>query len=373
MVTFTSYRFGDTVCIDKTLNYRSGEILCEYLNADFGQLEEKRALLVEYGTKLKYPASEDRLGSYIVTLRIVHKLMSSILEIMRTLPPYSGLEISDEPDFVHFAAGHATTAAPDSPSAGPAGPFLPAESTAARLAISEINNYLKSQHKKYVDFCDDLLRVRYVFCDFLDNHFYVGDRFPDSQSAAKALKAFTNSHREASGTPKYLYFTPIYRPYNDYDVIPLADEVGAARDTLCEVVRYYDAGSFLAGELYSGIQTGRLPRRCTCCHRFFLPAPGYGSEFCERVSPGETTKTCREVGARKKYDEKVRSNPVWRIYQRAYKTHYARFMKKKLSQEEFDYWSKYASELRDSMRADAALQESEQRMSLEEYETLIRQ
>jgi hypothetical protein len=37
---------------------------------------------------------------------------------------------------------------------------------------------------------------------------------------------------------------------------------------------------------------------------------------------------------------------VWEIYNRAYKQHYARFMKKKMSKSEFAEWGEYAIELR---------------------------
>jgi len=40
--------------------------------------------------------------------------------------------------------------------------------------------------------------------------------------------------------------------------------------------------------------------------------------------------------------EKIKSDPVWLIYTRAYKQHYARFMKKTMSKTEFAAWAEYA-------------------------------
>lgn len=39
-------------------------------------------------------------------------------------------------------------------------------------------------------------------------------------------------------------------------------------------------------------------------------------------------------------------SPYWNIYSKAYKQHYARYMKKKMSQAEFAEWADYALELR---------------------------
>ena len=61
----------------------------------------------------------------------------------------------------------------------------------------------------------------------------------------------------------------------------------------------------------------------------------------------DSYKTCRSVSSRKKYDDKCRADPVWLAYNRAYKAHYAWFMKKKMTNAEFEAWGRYAIELRE--------------------------
>ena len=68
--------------------------------------------------------------------------------------------------------------------------------------------------------------------------------------------------------------------------------------------------------------------------------------------PDEPDKTCRDVGAKKRYDDKCKTDPVWQTYNRAYKAHYARYMKKKMTVSEFEEWSRFASELRDKAIAE---------------------
>ena len=55
---------------------------------------------------------------------------------------------------------------------------------------------------------------------------------------------------------------------------------------------------FLYVELCRAIRVGNAPRECRLCRRWFLHVQGEKFLYCENVAPGETEKTCREVGAR---------------------------------------------------------------------------
>lgn len=68
--------------------------------------------------------------------------------------------------------------------------------------------------------------------------------------------------------------------------------------------------------------------------------------YCERIAPGETEKTCREVGARAVFEKKIQED-TWKIYKRAYKKYYARYMKGNMSEAEFKAWVEHAAAQRD--------------------------
>lgn len=53
---------------------------------------------------------------------------------------------------------------------------------------------------------------------------------------------------------------------------------------------------FIYMDLYRGLAAGNLPYICENCHRYFLVRGCYKTVFCERIAPGETKKTCRQVG-----------------------------------------------------------------------------
>ena len=97
---------------------------------------------------------------------------------------------------------------------------------------------------------------------------------------------------------------------------------------------------------------------------YYLLEGGKYSSYCERVLKDDPDRTCRDVGARKKYDEKCKTDPVWLAYNRAYKAHYARYMKKKMTASEFEEWSRLAILLR--MEAETGM------LIQAEYERLLK-
>lgn len=60
----------------------------------------------------------------------------------------------------------------------------------------------------------------------------------------------------------------------------------------------------------------------------------------------------------------IRTPTIWLAYSRAYKTHYARYMKKKMTTAEFEQWSQYAVELREDAIAG--------KMEQTEYERVLK-
>lgn len=82
--------------------------------------------------------------------------------------------------------------------------------------------------------------------------------------------------------------------------------------------------------------------------------------YCERVAPGETEQTCREVGARAVFEKKIQDEATWKLYKRAYKKYYARYMKGNMSEADFKSWAAQAARDRDTAieQVKAALDEN---------------
>lgn len=127
-----------------------------------------------------------------------------------------------------------------------------------------------------------------------------------------------------------------------YEIIRWKDGV----ERLCETAFFDSLGAFLYTDFFRGLNQNYLPRKCENCHRWFLLTAGKYSSYCNRPLKNEPSKTCRDVGSRKRYDDKCKNDPIWLAYNRAYKTHYARYLKKKMTTAQFEQWSRYAVELR---------------------------
>ena len=82
--------------------------------------------------------------------------------------------------------------------------------------------------------------------------------------------------------------------------------------------------------------------------------------YCERIAPGETEQTCREIGARAVFEKKIQDEDTWKLYKRAYKKYYARYMKGNMSEEAFKTWAAQAARDRDTAieQVKAALDEN---------------
>ena len=127
-------------------------------------------------------------------------------------------------------------------------------------------------------------------------------------------------------------------------------------------------GGFLYIELFEGLQHRYLPRKCDYCGRYFVLERGFYSNYCKRPVKGQTDKCCRDLGHRKKFNDKLQTDPIWNVYHKGYKAHYdrmsyrrfpkarttriretfdmLRYLKKKMTQAEFQKWADYAIELR---------------------------
>ena len=111
---------------------------------------------------------------------------------------------------------------------------------------------------------------------------------------------------------------------------------------------YFDhLADFIYVEFMKGLQKGFVPKRCANCGRWFLQEPGPTYNYCAQIAPGETELTCRDIGSRASFRDKIRNNEIWQIHQRAYKKYFARTKKGTMTKTEFEIWAWEAEALRE--------------------------
>jgi len=134
---------------------------------------------------------------------------------------------------------------------------------------------------------------------------------------------------------------------------------------LVEKMYFDNLVDFIYVEFMKGLQKGFVPKRCANCGRWFLQEPGMTYNYCSQVAPGETELTCRDIGSRASFRDKVKNNEIWKIHQRAYKKYFARTKKGTMTKTEFEVWVREAEQLRDN-----ALQEYKRTKNVMKLKTI---
>ena len=220
------------------------------------------------------------------------------------------------------------------------------------------NDAVKKLFDPFILVVEDMLRVKKAYSELLDQYIHAENRYLTEAETAAAFDAFLHAAQNKTQFYHLVSGSGMELKYEIY-----TDPSG--KKHLCEAPEFSSLGSFLYYDFFRGLALQSLPRRCSNCGRYFLQHAGKYSSYCERPLKDDETKTCRDVGAKKKYVEKCKTDPVWLTYNRAYKAHYARYMKKKMTTAEFEQWSRYAVELREKALAGE--------MDLEEYTKRIKQ
>lgn len=87
-------------------------------------------------------------------------------------------------------------------------------------------------------------------------------------------------------------------------------------------------------------------RECKNCGKYFVLSGHKGIEYCDRPVD-DTGRTCKDIGAMAKYRNKKNDDPVFKAYNKAYKTKNARIRYGMITRDQFKEWSKNARIMRD--------------------------
>lgn len=204
--------------------------------------------------------------------------------------------------------------------------------------VGQLNEEISKLISSYTTFIQDILRVKYVYKDFADNYLNSQRRFLDQNTLGKKFEEFLMRYGKIDCEFKSFSsgFSKISHTVLTID--------GQSR--ICETYEFESVGAFLYHDLFLGIKNNHIPKKCDNCGKYFLISGGKYTNYCDRISPQDETKSCRDIGFRVRYDDKCKTDPIWKTYNRAYKTHYARQMKKKMTVGEFEKWSTLAIDLR---------------------------
>ena len=205
-----------------------------------------------------------------------------------------------------------------------------------RLSLHELNQAVSGFFDMYIKFVTAYMQVHEIYKPFLTKYFHQKETFPTGSESAQYFEDFNRANTDN--------FRKIKCRMESFGYKTLRDKSGNL--ILCEEIGFNDLGSF-GYDFFNEIKQNYVPNRCRNCGKFFLIKGSWYYTYCDRKLKKEPGKTCRDVGSKRRYDDKCKNDPVWQTYNRAYKAHYARYMKKKMTVSEFEEWSRFASEIRD--------------------------
>ena len=215
-----------------------------------------------------------------------------------------------------------------------------------------LNNDLRALIEPYIDLLDTLTHLQDTYGHFLDEYVHAAGKFLIDEEIAKVYEKYMKTAERK-----------IIKPSGVMSLECKTIKQGR-KSVWCDVYTFNSLSAFLYFDFFRGLRSGFIPKRCEHCGNYFLLTSGRYYDFCERPVKGTDGKTCRNIGAHKKYEEKCKSDPIWLAYNRAYKKHYARVLKKKMTKSEFRTWSDWAVEYRDKAIAG--------KVKIEEYEKKIK-
>lgn len=377
MYKFKAYKWNNKIFINEVYEYLSGEILTWFLNFDIDELEKRYTIGKKNFLYVKNPLNPlCPVQRYNQKVYAAQTYMTYIEDLICKIPPYDKcISFSKKRHDVLFELlnkygelfkdgkreieneyynEHYNEYKENEYGYSEGGDhfwienFIPdteeRKTNEADFYLIEknLNDELDLLFNKYIQFTEDILRIHYVFKDFLDNYIHTGTTFPNQYEIAKSYELFM---KKQSNETRFKKLIPAGNVSVSHGLV-FTTQNKTELPVLCKVSTFETIGTFLYTELFDGLETGFLPKKCRNCGKYFLLTSGYYNDFCDEIAPNEQYKTCKDVGARKKFDDKVKSDPIWLTYQRAYKTHYARVMKKKMSKFDFSDWTDMAIELR---------------------------
>lgn len=95
-------------------------------------------------------------------------------------------------------------------------------------------------------------------------------------------------------------------------------------------------------------------RRCEHCGHYFMASKRM-YKYCERPIDEESLQTCRDVGAKENAKKRLSDDPIYYLYNKAYRTHHARIRAGHITKQEFDAWATEAKRRMNAVMDDPSL------------------
>ena len=122
----------------------------------------------------------------------------------------------------------------------------------------------------------------------------------------------------------------------------LNDRIVVLSDEVNDVTASLVVAQLLFLEILSMIDSNTSIKKCKNCGMYFI-VKNLNMEYCDRIAAGEE-KPCSTIGSKRTFEKKLQTDIPLKIYNRSYKTHYARVKNGIMTQSDFMTWCAEAKE-----------------------------
>lgn len=150
---------------------------------------------------------------------------------------------------------------------------------------------------------------------------------------------------DTSFKARYIVEKKLNKEDSQLNVIELAEKIQQENIEVQDVYELDSTEEQIRFELFKIIQNNIIIKKCTNCGQLFIPDKT-DQLYCTNLY-NDTEKTCKELGALIKRNEKVKNSKILKEYNREYKRMYGIHYNhnKEFKEKKFKEWSKKAREL----------------------------
>ena len=305
----------DKVYIDGH-SYPLGQNATDAINLNWETVEELSRTAEEFyaaGQSLLETKSRDRVAG-------VQERFNAFLDVALTLPPYRDLRLGKDLTYGLFH-----TLAEDGE-----------KWEEAMTEGTQGNGYVKKFLEQVRSMPEGLDRFREQVTLMLLFYF---ENLP-KRNAYEYGEAYSRYYVDMLAAGSVFFPDAIFsQSFNaEVDFVPMFHPDDPQKIMIAEKTQFNSMHAFLYTDFYRAMMRGHIPRLCQNCKRFFLLLNGYNAKYCNNIAPGETTRTCRKVGAHRK--EQGKSEVPEHPERGEYETVYGRLkMQKKRRKIDTNEWN----------------------------------
>ncbi|MCI9333055.1 MAG: hypothetical protein HFG05_12955 [Oscillibacter sp.] len=310
---FTVFFYGNHVFIGKK-EHPIGQCCADVMN-----LDETIPNEIDQRVRAFIPAAKNLLAEKTDSAAaLAQERLNAVWELIFSLPVYQDLKMDEECNYHTFK-----------------------RLMADREKWAQVQDPTSEGHVKYQGimtglacFADSLRKFRQQISLMAEKYFEPLER----RNCNTYAEAYAYFFADMISLDAWLFDEDFEQSFPmEVSFVPMMHPTEEGKIFIAEKAAFNSLADFLRTEFYRGLAIGNAPRRCHNCGRYFLLTSGYNICYCNNITPGETKRTCRKVGAhRKEAQGKANRTPAQKEYDRTYNRLKVRKQRGKISVDEWN-------------------------------------